>query len=232
MGIEAAPNLTLVQALYADGADAYRRAVAASVEGTNPDEHWGRWEQDTAALLLISWATGATISLQAIGLAPNAKPIRFDRLSEDVALSFEAGPAREVVRRFINTMPITRAQWDRLLLVARGSARELRVDEQANALREIAKRSPNLAALLGLADQGNKPREVPGQEPPVYVYPPAVIRHSPAPVYVERSIAPAESVPSRGQSDWYYCAGSQTYYPYAKECPGGWQRVPAQPSSR
>jgi hypothetical protein len=67
---------------------------------------------------------------------------------------------------------------------------------------------------------------------PVYVYPPAVIRYSPAPVYVERSIAPAESVPSRVQNDWYYCAGSQTYYPYAKECPGGWQRVPAQPSSR
>ena len=165
MGIEAAPNLTLVQALYADGADAYRRAVAASVEGKNPDEHWGRWEQDTAALLLISWATGATVSLQAIGLAPNAKPMRFDRLSEDVALSFEPGPAREVVRRFINTLPITRSQWDRLLQVAQGSARELRVDEQANALREIAKRSPNLAALLGLADKGNKPQEVPGQQP-------------------------------------------------------------------
>jgi len=67
---------------------------------------------------------------------------------------------------------------------------------------------------------------------PVYAYPPAVIRYSPAPVYVERSIAQAEPAPSQGQSDWYYCAGSQTYYPYARECPGGWQRVPAQPSYR
>jgi hypothetical protein len=67
---------------------------------------------------------------------------------------------------------------------------------------------------------------------PVYAYPPAVIRYSPAPVYVERSIAPPESAPSQAQSDWYYCASSQTYYPYAKECPGGWQRVPAQASSR
>jgi hypothetical protein len=67
---------------------------------------------------------------------------------------------------------------------------------------------------------------------PVYVYPPAVIRYSPAPVYVERSVAPAVSASSRAQSDWYYCAASQTYYPYARECPGGWQRVPAQPSSR
>jgi hypothetical protein len=67
---------------------------------------------------------------------------------------------------------------------------------------------------------------------PVYTYPPAVIRYSTPPVYVERSIAPAESAPSRDQNDWYYCAGSRTYYPYAKECPGGWQRVPAQTSSR
>lgn len=68
--------------------------------------------------------------------------------------------------------------------------------------------------------------------PVVYAYPPAVIRYSPAPVYVERSIAPAESAPYQAQSDWYFCTGSQTYFPYAKECPGGWQRVPAQPSSR
>lgn len=67
---------------------------------------------------------------------------------------------------------------------------------------------------------------------PVYAYPPAVIRYSPSPVYIERTIAPAESEPSQAQNDWYYCAGSQTYYPYTKECPGGWQRVPAQPASR
>lgn len=68
--------------------------------------------------------------------------------------------------------------------------------------------------------------------PVVYAYPPAVIRYSPAPVYVERSITQAEPAPSQAQNDWYYCATSQAYYPYAKECPGGWQRVPAQPSSR
>ncbi len=67
---------------------------------------------------------------------------------------------------------------------------------------------------------------------PVYTYLPTVIRYSPSPVYVERTIAPAESMPPRAQNDWYYCAGSQTYYPYTKECPGGWQRVPAHPASR
>lgn len=68
---------------------------------------------------------------------------------------------------------------------------------------------------------------------PVYAYPPVAVRYSPPPVvYVERTIAQAESMPSQDQNDWYYCAGSRTYYPYARECPGGWQRVPAQPSSR
>jgi hypothetical protein len=67
---------------------------------------------------------------------------------------------------------------------------------------------------------------------PIYVYPPPAIRHFPAPVYVEQSVAPAVSAPSQAQSDWFYCAGSQTYYPYARECSGGWQRVPAQPYSR
>ncbi len=164
MGIEAAPNLMLVQALYGAGADAYRRAVAATVAGEDPAEHWDRWEQITASLLLITWATGAQTSLHAIGLSPSTKPIRFDKGS-DIAMRFEPGPAREVVRRLSDLLPITRPQWDRLILNAQGAARELRTDEQANALREIAKRSPNLAALLGLADEGNKPREVPGQEP-------------------------------------------------------------------
>jgi hypothetical protein len=67
---------------------------------------------------------------------------------------------------------------------------------------------------------------------PAYVYPPAVVVHSSPPVYVERSITQAEPAAPQTQNDWYYCAGSQTYYPYAKDCPGGWQRVPAQPSPR
>ena len=67
---------------------------------------------------------------------------------------------------------------------------------------------------------------------PVFIYPPAVIRYSSPPVYVERGITQAEPTSPQAQNDWYYCAGSQTYYPYVKECPGGWQRVPAQPSSR
>jgi hypothetical protein len=55
---------------------------------------------------------------------------------------------------------------------------------------------------------------------PVYVQPPA------PPVYVERS-----DVVPQGPGTWYFCRESNTYYPYVKLCPGGWTRVPAQPSN-
>jgi len=37
----------------------------------------------------------------------------------------------------------------------------------------------------------------------------------------------AQAAPAQS-SYWYYCAESKTYYPYVKECPGGWQRVTPQ----
>jgi hypothetical protein len=42
------------------------------------------------------------------------------------------------------------------------------------------------------------------------------------------SAGPAEQAP-RASSSWYYCHQPEGYYPYIKECPGGWQAVPAQP---
>lgn len=66
---------------------------------------------------------------------------------------------------------------------------------------------------------------------PVQVFPPAIISYSSPPVYIERGVVPIEPA-APVQNDWYYCAASQTYYPYVRECPGGWQRVPAQPPSR
>ena len=65
--------------------------------------------------------------------------------------------------------------------------------------------------------------------PPYPYYPPTVI--SSPPVYVEQQaaspvLAPAAPAP---QADyWYYCGASKAYYPYVKECPGGWQRVAPQ----
>jgi len=28
---------------------------------------------------------------------------------------------------------------------------------------------------------------------------------------------------------WYFCPRANGYYPYVRECPGGWQQVPTQP---
>lgn len=67
---------------------------------------------------------------------------------------------------------------------------------------------------------------------PVHVYPSAVIMHYPSPVYIEQSVAPFETTPPQAQSDWYYCADSRMYYPSVRECRGGWQLVPAQPTAR
>ena len=67
--------------------------------------------------------------------------------------------------------------------------------------------------------------------PAYYYYPPAPVYMSPpAPTqYVERSDAVEQAPPP--PSMWYFCRESNAYYPYVKQCPGGWQRVPAQPSN-
>ena len=67
--------------------------------------------------------------------------------------------------------------------------------------------------------------------PPVY-YPaaPVVVQSAP-PVYVERNDMPPQAAApqAQAQSFWYYCAGAKGYYPYVKDCPGGWQRVSPTP---
>lgn len=73
------------------------------------------------------------------------------------------------------------------------------------------------------------PRVYPG--PVYYPYPayPTVVVTQPAPppVYVEQ--APQAAAPMQN-GYWYYCEGARAYYPYVKECPGGWQQVVPQPA--
>jgi hypothetical protein len=69
-----------------------------------------------------------------------------------------------------------------------------------------------------------------GYYPPPYYYPhyyyPQPVAYPAEPVmYVEQG-APAPAEPAGW---WYYCEASGTYYPYVRECPSGWQRVPAVP---
>jgi len=96
------------------------------------------------------------------------------------------------------------------------------------------------------------PRPYPFYAPYAYPYPyysypysyyppyaPALPVPAAPPVYIERSdVAPApapqqqqpQQAPQQTQY-WYYCAGSRAYYPYVKECAGGWQQVAPQPPS-
>ena len=59
-----------------------------------------------------------------------------------------------------------------------------------------------------------------------YYYPPAATVPSTPPEYIERARPESSSNPF---DLWFYCPGSKTYYPYVKECPGGWKTVPAKP---
>ncbi len=62
---------------------------------------------------------------------------------------------------------------------------------------------------------------------PAYAYPgPAV---APSAGYIEQYVPHAAPAPAQVQGDWFYCAGSNAYYPYVRECLEGWQRVPSTP---
>jgi hypothetical protein len=67
-----------------------------------------------------------------------------------------------------------------------------------------------------------------GYPAPAYGYPPVAVT---PPTYVEQGMPQSAPAPAQPRGDWYYCADSQAYYPYVKECPAGWQRVPAQSPS-
>jgi hypothetical protein len=79
--------------------------------------------------------------------------------------------------------------------------------------------------------------------PPAYVFgPPGVVSSTAGVVYIEREPgavatrqpppAPAaapEAAPAPAGQWWYLCASPRGAYPYVRECPGGWERVPAIP---
>jgi hypothetical protein len=60
--------------------------------------------------------------------------------------------------------------------------------------------------------------------PDPYAYPiysPPVAVESEPQTYIQQG--------TEAQQYWYYCLSPEGYYPYVKECPGGWQQVAPQP---
>jgi len=49
-----------------------------------------------------------------------------------------------------------------------------------------------------------------------------------ATAYIERSDASSPPV-QQSQGYWYFCPEAKAYYPYVKQCTGGWQRVSPTP---
>jgi hypothetical protein len=63
------------------------------------------------------------------------------------------------------------------------------------------------------------PAYAPVYAPPIVTEPQSYIQQAP----VIESAPPAPSY-------WYFCEGAKAYYPYVKECPGGWMTVVPPPA--
>ena len=64
---------------------------------------------------------------------------------------------------------------------------------------------------------------------PPYWYEPPMVVQSPPPVYIERGADVAGEGPEPYY--WYHCSKPEGYYPYVKDCPGGWKKVVPTPPS-
>ncbi len=67
---------------------------------------------------------------------------------------------------------------------------------------------------------------------PFFYYPYPYLYPYPYYYYPPMSYAPPAYAGGGGEPSpayWYYCDAAKAYYPYVKECPGGWQQVMPQP---
>lgn len=65
---------------------------------------------------------------------------------------------------------------------------------------------------------------------PYYYYaaPPVVIPQQPPAYDYEQQAPPTREQPYY----WYFCPDAKAYYPYVKQCPGGWKKVVPKPPDR
>jgi hypothetical protein len=62
-----------------------------------------------------------------------------------------------------------------------------------------------------------------------YSYPPVIAVPSPPPVYIQQQqVSPSQPQSPAGHY-WHYCRDPEGYYPYVRNCPGGWLQVAPQP---
>jgi hypothetical protein len=73
----------------------------------------------------------------------------------------------------------------------------------------------------------------PGWWGPGWWGPPAgVVVQGAAPVtWIEQGGGQAPPDAAAPTQWWYFCSNANAYYPYVRECPGGWQRVSPHPPS-
>lgn len=67
-----------------------------------------------------------------------------------------------------------------------------------------------------------------GGYPYPYAAPPVVTVPASPPVYIQQS-PPAAVNQQNPANYWHYCTNPEGYYPYVKECPGGWRLVDPTP---
>jgi len=72
---------------------------------------------------------------------------------------------------------------------------------------------------------------------PGYYPPAAAAVPSSPPEYIEQGDVNGGEAADTGDAGatapgvWFHCSKPDGYYPYIKDCPGGWEQVPAQPPS-
>lgn len=64
---------------------------------------------------------------------------------------------------------------------------------------------------------------------PYSYYPPVVVTPAQPPVYIEQQSTQPVSPQASESYYWYHCDKPEGYYPYIKDCPGGWQKVTPTP---
>lgn len=63
-----------------------------------------------------------------------------------------------------------------------------------------------------------------------YGYAPVVTVPSAPPIYIQRQEVVQVQPQAQASNYWHYCQKPEGYYPYVKNCPGGWLQVAPQPA--